>query len=249
MIGDWPERKELVLISADITPRGEDNRISTVIGVEPIGKHLPIFGRLAYTSDRVYTGRELHVSSDPLSLAMTNHIGPLAHAPSRVYVSRLSSPMISVERRRCVRGQTGTHLWESVQGTSGKSKIASSASGCARRTRRFGRNLRKPDAARHGTLRPDEERHGICLPDEECQGIFLPDTAGSSRRSYTIWTQPCLPDAAMSSGCSRGYWTQPWLLNAAVASGRSAWLLVVARGFLTCGPTLHIGGIAVMVAA
>jgi hypothetical protein len=72
---------------------------------------------------------------------------------------------------------------------SGKSKIASSASGCARRTRRFRRNLRKPDAARHGTLRPDEERHGICLPDEGCQGIFLPDAAVSSRRSRVIWTQ------------------------------------------------------------
>jgi hypothetical protein len=46
---------------------------------------------------------------------------------------------------------------------SGKSKIASTASGCARRTRRFGRNLRKPNAARHGTLRLDEEYHGICL--------------------------------------------------------------------------------------
>jgi hypothetical protein len=75
------------------------------------------------------------------------------------------------------------------EATSGKSKIASSVSGCARRTRRFGRNLRKPDAVRHGTLRWDEERHGIYLPDEECQRIYLPDAAVSSRRSRVIWTQ------------------------------------------------------------
>jgi hypothetical protein len=86
-----------------------------------------------------------------------------------------------------------------IEPTSGKNKIASSASGCTRRTRRFGRNLLTPDAARHGTvrsdaarqgtLRPDEECHGICVSDEECQSIFLSDAAVLFRRSCGFWTQ------------------------------------------------------------
>jgi hypothetical protein len=99
---------------------------------------------------------------------------------------------------------------------SGKNRITSNASGCTRRTRRFGRNLLQPDAARYGTVHShaacqrtlclDEACHGICLLDKECQVIFLPDAAGSSRRSRIIWTQL-------------------WLLVAAVASGRSVWPL------------------------
>jgi hypothetical protein len=90
-------------------------------------------------------------------------------------------------------------LPERAEATSGKNRIASSASGCTRRTRRFGRNLAQLDAARQGTarsdavcqhtLRPDEECHGVYLADEECQGIFLPDAAVSSRYSLVIWTQ------------------------------------------------------------
>jgi hypothetical protein len=91
--------------------------------------------------------------------------------------------------------------------TSGKNKIASSASGCTRRTRRFRRNLLTPDAARHGTVRPGEECHGMYVPDEECQGIFLSDAAVSGHfpfrrsrvRAFSFQTQPCLPDAAVAS--------------------------------------------------
>jgi hypothetical protein len=65
------------------------------------------------------------------------------------------------------------------------------------------------------------------LPDEEHRSICLPDEQCQGM---------FYPNAAVSSRRSCVIWTQPWLL-------------VVAYGFLTCGPTLQIGGIAVMVAA
>jgi hypothetical protein len=58
VIDDRPGRKELAPISADLTPRGEDNPLyQQQLGGRTIsvGNDLPIFGRLACTSDRICT--------------------------------------------------------------------------------------------------------------------------------------------------------------------------------------------------
>ena len=60
--------------------------------------------------------------------------------------------------------------------TSGKKKFASRASGCTRRSRRFGRNLLNSDAACHGTVRPDAAAtaYAFCT---------------RSVRAFAFWTQ------------------------------------------------------------
>jgi hypothetical protein len=133
-------------------------------------------------------------------------------------------------------------------GASGKNKIASSASGCTRRTRRFGRNLLTPDAACHGTVRPTQLAKPPCVRTRNTAAYAYRTRSVSA---FSFWTQPCqgifLLDAAVSSGRSRVIWTQPCLLDTALSSGRNAWLLDAARGFMACGRTLHIGDIVVTV--
>jgi hypothetical protein len=80
------------------------------------------------------------------------------------------------------------NVWAILESRIGKNIIASSASGCTRRSRRIGRNLLNPDAdATAPCVRMQlatapcvrTQLPGHMLPDEECQGICLLDAAVS----------------------------------------------------------------------
>ena len=228
----WPSPTSLLLLSVRFrstsrspgcrttpTPTSKSGHLSTKT-LHHYGNHLCLHGKQQSQPNNkpVAWGEPLHPTTKHIHTTTASNPNPTTkhlhrHVQSRVGLyARLGPGYQHTGQLPCLEIRTGPHhryQRHHRTATSGKKKFACSASGCARRTGCFGRNLLNsdavrhgtvhPDAARHGTVCPDAARHGICLLDGACQGIFLLDAAvsghfpsGHSRvRAFSFWMQLC----------------------------------------------------------